>query len=159
MLIPKGLSITEGKTKPEPLHTEITLFSAMETAGKEIEDDALRQAMKDYGIGTPTTRASIIETLFRRGYMERCKKSLVPAEKGPTLNSVVKTMRIADVAMTGEWEKELVRIERGELSADTSRKEIEAYTREITSELLSCDRLFGSRDPGCAYPKCGMGRM
>ena len=77
--------------------------------------------------------------------MERCKKSLVPTEKGLALNSVVKTMRIADVAMTGEWEKELARIERGELPADTFRKEIEAYTREITSELLSCDKLFGSR--------------
>ncbi|WHX14766.1 DNA topoisomerase III [Phocaeicola dorei] len=155
----KGSSITEGKTKPKPLHTEATLLSAMETAGKEIEDDALRQAMKDCGIGTPATRASIIETLFKRGYMERCKKSLVPTEKGLALNSVVKTMRIADVAMTGEWEKELARIERGELSADTFRKEIEAYTREITSELLSCDKLFGSRDSGCACPKCGTGRM
>ena len=155
----KGSSITEGKTKPKPLHTEATLLSAMETAGKEIEDDALRQAMKDCGIGTPATRASIIETLFKRGYMERCKKSLVPTEKGLALNSVVKTMRIADVAMTGEWEKELARIERGELSADTFRKEIEAYTREITSELLSCDKLFGSRDSGCVCPKCGTGRM
>ena len=127
--------------------------------GKEIEDDALRQAMKDCGIGTPATRASIIETLFKRGYMERCKKSLVPTEKGLALNSVVKTMRIADVAMTGEWEKELARIERGELSDDTFRKEIEAYTREITSELISCDKLFGSRDSGCACPKCGTGRM
>ena len=61
----------------------------METAGKEIEDDALRQAMKDCGIGTPATRASIIETLFKRGYMERCKKSLVPTEKGLALNSVI----------------------------------------------------------------------
>ena len=95
----KAASITEGKTKPKPLHTEATLLSAMETAGKEIEDDALRQAMKDCGIGTPATRASIIETLFKRGYMERCKKSLVPTEKGLALYSVVKAMRIADVAM------------------------------------------------------------
>lgn len=109
----KAASITEGKTKPKPLHTEATLLSAMETAGKEIEDDALRQALKDCGIGTPATRAEIIETLFKRGYMERCKKSLVPTEKGLALYSVVKTMRIADVAMTGEWEKELARIERG----------------------------------------------
>ena len=155
----KAASITEGKTKPKPLHTEATLLSAMETAGKEIEDDALRQALKDCGIGTPATRAAIIETLFKRGYMERCKKSLVPTEKGLALYSVVKTMRIADVAMTGEWEKELARIERGKLPADTFRKEIEAYTREITSELLSCDKLFGSRDSGCACPKCGTGRM
>ena len=155
----KAASITEGKTKPKPLHTEATLLSAMETAGKEIEDDALRQALKDCGIGTPATRAAIIETLFKRGYMERCKKSLVPTEKGLALYSVVKTMRIADVAMTGEWEKELARIERGELPADTFRKEIEAYTREITSELLSCDKLFARRDSGCKCPKCGAGTM
>lgn len=155
----KGSSITEGKTKPKPLHTEATLLAAMETAGREIEDDALRQAMKECGIGTPATRASVIETLFARGYVVRQKKSLVPTEKGLALNSVVKTMRIADVAMTGEWEKELARIERGEVSADAFRKEIEAYTREITSELLSCDKIFGSRDSGCACPKCGTGRM
>ena len=156
----KATSITEGKTKPKPLHTEATLLSAMETAGKEIEDDALRQAMKDCGIGTPATRASIIETLFKRGYMERCKKSLVPTEKGLALNSVVKTMRIADVAMTGEWEKELARIERGELPADTFRKEIEAYTREITSELLSCESssaavIPAARVPSAARAGCG----
>ena len=155
----KAASITEGKTKPKPLHTEATLLSAMETAGKEIEDDALHQALKDCGIGTPATRAAIIETLFKRGYMERCKKSLVPTEKGLALYSVVKTMRIADVAMTGEWEKELARIERGELPADTFHKEIEAYTREITSELLSCDKLFARRDSGCKCPKCGTGSM
>ena len=155
----KAASITEGKTKPKPLHTEATLLSAMETAGKEIEDDALRQALKDCGIGTPATRAAIIETLFKRGYMERCKKSLVPTEKGLALYSVVKTMRIADVAMTGEWEKELARIECGELPAYTFRKEIEAYTKEITSELLSCDKLFARRDSGCKCPKCGTGSM
>ena len=155
----KGCSITEGKTKPKPLHTEATLLSAMETAGKDIEDDALRQALKDCGIGTPATRAAIIETLFKRGYMERCKKSLVPTEKGLALYSVVKTMRIADVAMTGEWEKNLARIERGELPVDTFRKEIEAYTREITSELLSCEKLFSRRDSGCKCPKCGTGSM
>ena len=159
MLALKGCSITEGKTKPKPLHTEATLLSAMETAGKDIEDEAMRQAMKDCGIGTPATRAAIIETLFKRGSMERCKKSLVPTEKGLALYSVVKTMRIADVAMTGEWEKELARIERGELSAETFSKEIEAYTREITSELLSCDKLFSHKDSGCACPKCGTGRM
>ena len=115
--------------------------------------------MKDCGIGTPATRASIIETLFARGYMERCKKSLVPTEKGLALYSVVKAMRIANAAMTGEWEKELARIERGELPANVFRKEIEAYTGEITSELLSCDKLFARKDSGCACPKCGTGRM
>ena len=155
----RATSITEGKTKPKPLHTEATLLAAMETAGKEIEDDELRQALKDCGIGTPATRAAIIETLFAREYVTRQKKLLVPTEKGLALYSIVKTMRIADVAMTGEWERELARIERGEVSADVFRKEIERYATDITSELLSCDKLFGHKDSGCACPKCGTGRM
>ncbi len=93
-----GVSLTEGKTKPKPLHTEATLLSAMETAGKDVEDEEVRQAMKECGIGTPATRAAIIETLFARGYVQRCKKSLVPTEKGLALYSVVKGMRIADAA-------------------------------------------------------------
>ena len=108
--------------------------------------------MKDCGIGTPATRAAIIETLFKRGYMERCKKSLVPTEKGLALYSVVKTMRIADVAMTGEWEKELARIERGELPANTFRKEIEAYTKEITSELLRATSCSPAGIPAASVP-------
>ncbi len=76
-----GCTITEGKTKPKPLHTESTLLAAMETAGKEIEDDTMRQAMKDSGIGTPATRAAIIETLLKREHMVRQQKKLVPTEK------------------------------------------------------------------------------
>lgn len=76
-----GCTITEGKTKPKPLHTESTLLAAMETAGKEIEDDTMRQAMKDCGIGTPATRAAIIETLLKREYMVRQQKKLMPTEK------------------------------------------------------------------------------
>lgn len=97
-----GCTITEGKTKPKPLHTESTLLAAMETAGKEIEDDTMRQAMKDCGIGTPATRAAIIETLLKREYMVRQQKKLVPTEKGLALHSVVKNMAIANVEMTGK---------------------------------------------------------
>lgn len=106
-----GCTITEGKTKPKPLHTESTLLAAMETAGKEIEDDTMRQAMKDCGIGTPATRAAIIETLLKREYMVRQQKKLVPTEKGLALHSVVKNMAIANVEMTGKWEAELAKIE------------------------------------------------
>lgn len=106
-----GCTITEGKTKPKPLHTESTLLAAMETAGKEIEDDTMRQAMKDSGIGTPATRAAIIETLLKREYMVRQQKKLVPTEKGLALHSVVKNMAIANVEMTGKWEAELAKIE------------------------------------------------
>lgn len=152
-------SMTEGKTKPKPLHTEATLLAAMETAGKEIEDEEVRQSLKECGIGTPATRAAIIETLFSREYMVRQKKSLVPTEKGLALYSVVKTMRIADVRMTGEWEAALAKIERGELRDATFRKEIEAYTSEITTELLTCGKLFAPSASECLCPKCKTGRM
>lgn len=154
-----GVSLTEGKTKPKPLHTEATLLSAMETAGKDVEDEEVRQAMKECGIGTPATRAAIIETLFARGYVQRCKKSLVPTEKGLALYSVVKEMRIADAALTGEWERELARIERGEKEVSAFHGEIERYTTEITAELLSCDKIFGHKPSGCTCPKCGKGQM
>ena len=154
-----GCTITEGKTKPKPLHTESTLLAAMETAGKEIEDDTMRQAMKDSGIGTPATRAAIIETLLKREYMVRQQKKLVPTEKGLALHSVVKNMAIANVEMTGKWEAELAKIERGEASADGFTHSIEGYTREITAELLGCDRLFSHKDSGCQCPKCQQGTM
>lgn len=154
-----GCTITEGKTKPKPLHTESTLLAAMETAGKEIEDDTMRQAMKDCGIGTPATRAAIIETLLKREYMVRQQKKLMPTEKGLALHSVVKNMAIANVEMTGKWEAELAKIERGEASADGFTHSIEGYTREITAELLGCDRLFSHKDSGCQCPKCKHGTM
>ena len=154
-----GSTITEGKTKPKPLHTESTLLAAMETAGKEIEDDTMRQAIKDCGIGTPATRAAIIETLLKREYMVRQQKKLVPTEKGLALHSVVKNMAIANVEMTGKWEAELAKIERGEASADGFTHSIEGYTREITAELLGCDRLFSHKDSGCQCPKCKQGAM
>lgn len=154
-----GCTITEGKTKPKPLHTESTLLAAMETAGKEIEDDTMRQAIKDCGIGTPATRAAIIETLLKREYMVRQQKKLVPTEKGLALHSVVKNMAIANVEMTGKWEAELAKIERGEASADGFTHSIEGYTREITAELLGCDRLFCHKDSGCQCPKCKQGIM
>ena len=152
-------SITEGKTKPKPLHTEATLLAAMETAGKEIEDDTLRQAIKDCGIGTPATRAAIIETLLKREYMVRVKKTLVPTEKGLALYSIVKGMDIANVEMTGRWEAELARIERGEKAADDFNAEIETYTRRITADLLASEKLFRARETTFSCPKCGKGSM
>ena len=152
-------SITEGKTKPKPLHTEATLLAAMETAGKEIEDDTLRQAIKDCGIGTPATRAAIIETLLKREYMVRVKKTLVPTEKGLALYSIVKGMDIANVEMTSRWEAELARIERGEKAAADFKAEIETYTRRITADLLASEKLFRARETTFACPKCGKGSM
>lgn len=152
-------SLTTGQTKPKPLHTEASLLAAMETCGKDIEDDEMRQAIKDCGIGTPATRAAIIETLFARGYVVRAEKSLVPTEKGLALYYVVKEMQIADVVMTGEWEQALAKIERGEMDDRDFRRGIEEYTNLITSELLSCRKIFGHKESECTCPKCGSGKM
>ena len=155
-----GCSMSSGMTRPKPLHTESTLLAAMETAGREgMEDEEVRQALKDCGIGTPATRAAIIETLLRREYMVRVKKSLVPTEKGLALYSIVKGMDIADVEMTGRWESELAEIEKGRTPHEAFLRDIEGYTRKITTELLACDKIFGHKASGCACPKCGTGTM
>ena len=155
-----GCSMSSGMTRPKPLHTESTLLAAMETAGREgVEDEEARQALKDCGIGTPATRAAIIETLLKREYMARVKKSLVPTEKGLALYYIVKGMDIADVEMTGRWEAELAKIEKGETPHEAFIRDIEGYTRKITTELLASDKLFGHKASGCACPKCGTGTM
>ena len=155
-----GCSMSSGMTRPKPLHTESTLLAAMETAGREgMEDEEVRQALKDCGIGTPATRAAIIETLLRREYMVRVKKSLVPTEKGLALYSIVKGMDIADVELTGRWESELAEIEKGRTPHEAFLRDIEGYTRKITTELLACDKIFGHKASGCACPKCGTGTM
>ena len=154
-----GCSMSSGMTRPKPLHTESTLLAAMETAGREgMEDEEVRQALKDCGIGTPATRAAIIETLLKREYMARVKKSLVPTEKGLALYSIVKDMDIADVEMTGRWEAELAKIEE-ETPHEAFIRDIEGYTRKITTELLACDKIFGHKASGCTCPKCGTGTM
>ncbi len=91
----------------------------METAGRELEDEAQREAMKDSGIGTPASRAAIIETLFSRDYIRREKKSLVPTDKGLAVYAAVKERKIADVALTGNWELALSKIATGEMDAPT----------------------------------------
>ena len=160
MLSMNGCTMSSGMTRPKPLHTESTLLAAMETAGREgVEDEEARQALKDCGIGTPATRAAIIETLLRREYMVRVKKSLMPTEKGLALYSIVKGMDIADVEMTGRWESELAEIEKGRTPHEAFLRDIEGYTRKITTELLACDKIFGHKASGCACPKCGTGTM
>ena len=128
--------LLEKHTKPKPLHTESTLLGAMESCGKDVVNEAEREAMKDSGIGTPATRAAIIETLFARDYISRDKKSLVPTAKGLTVHETVKDKQIADVALTGNWESALMQIERGGMQPETFRNAIEIFTRQITKELL-----------------------
>ena len=148
----------EKQTKPRPLHTESSLLSAMEHCGRDVQDEELRDSLKEGGIGTPATRASIIETLFSRDYVRREKKSLVPTEKGLAVYHIVKDKRIADVEMTGQWESALAKIESGEMDPDTFRKGIEVYAAQITGELLQVQVSVadGERIP---CPKCQSGRI
>jgi len=152
-------SLAQGTTKPKPLHTESSLLAAMETAGKELEDEELRAQLKDCGIGTPATRAAVIETLFAREYMVRQKKSLVPTEKGLAVYSIVREMKIGNAEMTGQWEADLAKIERGELKERDFRKGIESYATQITDELLSSKILFPKKQSDIHCPKCGKGSL
>lgn len=153
-----GHSLVQKKTMPKPLYTEATLLAAMETAGKTISDEALREAMKEQGLGTPANRAAIIETLFKREYMERSGKKLVPTEKGLFIYDAVKDMRIADVEMTGQWEKTLADIEKKNGLPETFLKAIAVYTRQITEEVLSL-KFPEQASNVLPCPKCGTGKV
>lgn len=152
------IELLEKQTKPKPLHTESSLLSAMENAGKELEDAEMKASMKDSGIGTPATRAAIIETLFTRQYIIREKKALVPTEKGLAVYDIIRDKKIADVEMTGMWENALSKIESGEMNPDTFHKSTEVHASQITSELLGVQlNLSTQQDLTC--PKCGTGRI
>jgi len=153
-----GVDLLEKQTKPKPLHTESSLLAAMENAGKELENAELKASMKDAGIGTPATRATIIETLFARQYIVREKKNLVPTDKGLVVYRIVKDKKIADVEMTGMWETALAKIEAGGMDANTFRKGIEVYAGQITAELLSVHLSIAGEET-CPCPKCGNGRI
>ena len=153
-----AVDLLEKQTKPKPLHTESSLLAAMENAGKELEDAELKASLKDAGIGTPATRAAIIETLFARQYIVREKKNLVPTDKGLAVYKIVKDKKIADVEMTGMWETALAKIEAGGMDADTFRKSIEVYAAQITAELLSVQLSIANGET-CPCPKCNSGRI
>ena len=146
--------ITEHKTKPKPLYTEATLLSAMENAGKEVENAESKKAMAACGIGTPATRANIIETLILRDYIRRDKKAIIPTEKGLAVYEIVKDKKIANAEMTGSWELALAAIEVGKMPADKFSQGINSYVVTICEELLS---LIPEQKSYPVYrcPKCG----
>lgn len=154
-----GADLLEKQTKPRPLHTESSLLSSMETCGKELTDEAEREAIKESGIGTPATRASIIETLFSREYIVREKKSLVPTNKGLVVYMAVRDKKIADVSMTGEWESALNKIAVGDMNADTFHRGIEVYAAQITAELLETNIEGVNKRESCTCPKCKSGQV
>ena len=146
--------INEHKTKPKPLYTEATLLSAMENAGKEVEDTESKKAMADCGIGTPATRANIIETLILRDYIRRDKKAIIPTEKGLAVYEIVKDKKIANAEMTGSWELALAAIEAGKMPSDKFSQGINSYVGTICEELLSLSSEQKSY-PVYRCPKCG----
>ena len=146
--------ITEHKTKPKPLYTEATLLSAMENAGKEVEDAESKKAMAECGIGTPATRANIIETLILRDYIRRDKKTIIPTEKGLAVYEIVKNKKIANAEMTGSWELALAAIEAGKMPSDKFSQGINSYVSTICEELLSLTPEQKSY-PVYRCPKCG----
>lgn len=149
----KESTLLEKKTQPPSLFTEAGLLSAMETAGNKIKQEEQRKILKNIGIGTPATRASIIEILFKRDYIQKDKKSLVPTEKGLQVYRLIKDKRIADVTMTVEWELELQKIENNVEDLSNFQKRIEAYTSDITNELLQI-KIVREDLPDLICPKC-----
>lgn len=147
--------ITEHKTKPKPLYTEATLLSAMENAGKEVEDAESKKAMAACGIGTPATRANIIETLILRDYIRREKKTVVPTEKGLAVYEIVKDKRIANAEMTGSWELPLAAIEAGQMPPEKFAQGINSYVETICEELLALASPMQKSYPAYRCPKCG----
>ena len=147
--------ITEHKTKPKPLYTEATLLSAMENAGKDVSDVESKKAMAECGIGTPATRANIIETLILRDYIQRDKKAIIPTEKGLAVYEIVKNKRIANAEMTGSWELTLAAIEAGQMPSEKFAQGITSYVETICEELLALTPPMQKSYPTYRCPKCG----
>lgn len=160
-----SLELSERFTKAKPIHTEASLLKAMETSGKEIDDDEMRQAMKDCGLGTPATRAATIETLFQRDYIKRDKKKLIPTDKGLTVYNLVKDRSIAKVTLTGKWEQKLEEMRANKVSYEVFMKHIKDYTQRITKELLQLrisiahEEIKPLQKGKIKCPKCAAGQI
>jgi len=134
---PHEPSFLEKETKPPRNFTEASLLRAMETAGKQVDDDEMRELMKENGIGRPSTRASIIETLFRRKYIERKKKLVIPTQTGIQLIDLIDNELLKSAELTGRWEKRLKEIERGEFNAGTFINNMKKMVDELVYEVRS----------------------
>ncbi|MDO6491700.1 MULTISPECIES: DNA topoisomerase 3 [unclassified Cellulophaga] len=128
-------SFLEKETKPPNQFTEASLLRAMETAGKQVDDDEMRELMKENGIGRPSTRANIIETLFRRKYIERKKKQLLPTQTGIQLIDIIKNKLLTSAELTGMWEKQLKQIESGNYHAGVFIKNMKQMIDDLVYEV------------------------
>ena len=133
---PHEPNLAEKQTTPPKPYTEATLLRAMETAGKLVEDDELRDALKENGIGRPSTRAAIIETLFKRQYIRRVRKSIAPTSTGIALIDIIHEELLKSAELTGIWEKKLRQIERHEYDAKTFIEELKKMVSEIVMAVM-----------------------
>ena len=145
------------ETKPPPRYTEATLLSAMETAGKLIDDEELREAMKESGLGTPATRAETIETLIRREYIERAGKDLTPTPKGLQVITMLEEHPLTSPELTGNWEKRLTDIEHGTDDRGKFIDDIAEFTRATVEKIAELDKekLRPERVELGLCPRCG----
>ena len=134
---PHTPTLTEKQTTPPPYYTEASLLRAMETAGKLVENDELRAALKENGIGRPSTRAAIIETLFRRHYIRKDRKRLVATPTGIELIQLIREELLKSAELTGIWEKKLREIERGQYDAQQFLEELKQMVTEIVMAVRS----------------------
>ena len=128
--------IHQGKTSPPKPYSEATLLRAMETAGKLVEDEEMREMLKLNGIGRPSTRANIIETLFKRRYIEKKKKNILATETGINLIDTIQSDLLKSVELTGQWERKLRLIEKGEYELQMFKEELIQMVKEITDEVI-----------------------
>ena len=145
------------ETKPPPRYSEATLLSSMETAGKLVDDEELREAMKERGLGTPATRAEIIETLIRREYIERAGKDLQPTPKGMSVVTMLEEHPITSAELTGDWEKQLSDIEHGNGDRTAFMDGIAGFAKTTVDQIasLSDDKIKVERVELGLCPKCG----
>lgn len=134
---PHQPEVQEKKTRPPKYFTEATLLRAMETAGKNVDEEELREAMKENGIGRPSTRANIIETLFRRKYIEKKKKNLHATPTGVGLIDTIHSDLLKSAELTGQWEHKLRLIEKGEYDVQQFREELKEMVVGLTNDVLS----------------------
>lgn len=134
---PHSPSFLQKETKPPKHYTEATLLRAMETAGKQVDDDDLRELMKENGIGRPSTRANIIETLFRRQYIVRNKKQVLPTTTGIQLIDTIQNKLLKSAEMTGLWEKQLKEIEKGTYNAGAFIKNMKVMVDQLVYDVRS----------------------
>ena len=134
---PHTPSLLEKWTQPPKPYTEATLLRAMETAGKQCEDEELRDAMKENGIGRPSTRAAIIETLYKRRYIRKEKKNLVATQTGIDVIQVIHEELLKSPELTGQWERKLRMIERGDYDAQTFIGELKQMVMDIIRSVMS----------------------